>query len=554
MRKLSFGLFFLLSIPSMAQLDSLFLREAQYGHFNGVVGVWEGNELNFKASHGMANAEDVVSEHTAFDIGSITKQFMAYGILQLVQATSISLDDPINDYLGAYADRKWKKVTIHHLLTHTSGIPSLFQTDQGLPLLFPNSEPIDRDRLIGHFKQGDLLFSPGAGFSYSNSGYVLIALIIENVSGLPAEEYLQANIFDRYGLDDSSCAPISNSAKPYYGYRRDLVESAPIYHKSWFLGGGGIYSSLADLRRWVQVLMTNDDLPSDLKSLLWKSHTQGGQDSYGYGWQIGTDGWIYHDGASAGFNSYLAFNKETGNVIIILTNRGFEDIYMFSQGTQKLYDWAKAIKRHLEGSNFEMLPAYEASSFHSGSYRFGECSINILRQDTVALVQGLDCSPSRAMVSSPLQGDQYDKMINIADAMMRGKYWRLAKYCNGEMKFVVYSGLFSIGVKPLKKQVGEVQAIIPYLQNEDYGLMRMVGTERILDIITYFNDEGKMVGLFQNGGKRLEGTTQMVAYPVGNDKLWLDGFPYGEDSAVLDISGAPKFIQYGRVLEGKRLN
>ncbi|NQZ76853.1 MAG: beta-lactamase family protein, partial [Ekhidna sp.] len=204
-------------VVCQGQLRKLYEREAWYGHFNGVVQVVSDDSVLIEECFGMECGTLQEGVNTRFDIGSITKQFTAAAILRLVQDEKLGLRDEIYPLLGTHASDKWKKVTVHQLLTHTSGIPSLYQTEQGLDIFFPEEYAIAVSDLIGRFREGKLLFSPAEEFSYSNSGYILLAAIIENVSSKKYEDYMN-EMFNEFGLKSTSFDRDENSAKPMYGY------------------------------------------------------------------------------------------------------------------------------------------------------------------------------------------------------------------------------------------------------------------------------------------------------------------------------------------------
>ena len=556
MKKTIFMICTLLQGSVFGQLDSLFSRSAAYGHFNGVVSVYDNGNPYFQGVHGLANEQSAIDSSTAFDIGSVTKQFTAACMLLLVKEGKVRLDDHINLYLGPYANDLWEKVTIHQLLTHTSGIPSLFQTEQGLPLVFPSIEPVTRSQLVGYFSKGKLLFSPGKKFSYSNSGYILLALIIEQQSGMAFGDFLQSRIFEPYQMMDAHYGMTADDALPYYGYRPDLTRSAPIYHPSWFIGAGGVYASADDLNKWIAVLTSGNFLDKEYQDLLWARHTRQFGYDYGYGWQIGADGWVFHDGANAGYCSWLGFNRQTGSIIIILTNRGFEDISQYGHASEKMKEWVALIKKDLKGLDYDIPPLYSPNDFHVGKFNFEGKTLNVRRKDTIAMISMEEGFPTRLVPSTPLVGETSEEMDlkAIALALEKGKYWSLARYCDGEMKFVTYSGLFAIGFKMIKKKVGGFKEIIPYFVADDYGLLRMKGNQRDLDLIVYFDEEHKISGVFENGFHSSEAARQIIAYPIDNNVLWVDGFPYGEASAILEVSEEAHFTQSGRSISGRRLN
>ncbi len=538
------------SIVCHGQLKKLYDREASYEHFNGVVLAKQADSVALEACYVSKDGRQRIEMNTRFDIGSLTKQFTAAAILHLVQEDKLNLSDPINSHLELYASDRWKKITIHQLLTHTSGIPSLYQTEQGLDIFFPEKKAIKLVDLVARFRDGKLLFSPGEEFSYSNSGYILLAAIIEQVSGKPYENFMQ-EMFERYGLNSTSLIRNELAAKPFYGYRSDLLKPAPIYHMSWLMGAGGVYSTVYDLSKWVEIITSNEFLNDDLRRNFLKSHTNA---RYGYGWQF-EEGRIQHDGGNAGFISFLSFDPATQDHIVILTNRSFEDIKMFGKSANYVRELVGKSWDAMKGEAVDVLPAIKNGSLTSGSYLVGEKTVDVKKNDTSLVVSVTDTYPSRMIFNTPLDGDDEltVKMIEIARFLQKGKYWSLASHCDGEMKFVMYSGLMSVGMRMMKKQVGKMTEIIPYYVEEGHGLLRMKGTEGILDLIVYFDEEEKIQGIFEHGNHGVDIETEMLAYPIGNNLYYLDGLPYGEKSATLKIMDEEiVFYQHDRSVAGSR--
>ena len=164
------------------QLDKLLNLYHEYGQFNGSVLVAEQGEVIYKKGFGMANMEwDIPNEpNTKHRLGSITKQFTAMLILQLVADGAVDLEAPITSYLPDYPKETGDKITIHHLLTHTSGIPNY----TAFPNFFQEQSrnPYTPDEFVEVFAHKKLDFAPGERFSYSNSGYFLLGVIAEKLT------------------------------------------------------------------------------------------------------------------------------------------------------------------------------------------------------------------------------------------------------------------------------------------------------------------------------------------------------------------------------------
>src|SRR5260370_27324953 len=177
------------------KLDKLLHAYAEYGKFNGSVLVAEKVQVIYKKGFGLADMEWNIPNQpdTKYRLGSITKQFTSMLIMQLVEQGKLKLDVPISTYLPDYPKKSGDVITLHHLLTHSSGIPNMTS--------FPGFDKnISRDfyspmQLVNLFADSTLQFEPGKKFVYSNSGYILLGYIIERVTGKTYEQVLQENIF-----------------------------------------------------------------------------------------------------------------------------------------------------------------------------------------------------------------------------------------------------------------------------------------------------------------------------------------------------------------------
>jgi CubicO group peptidase (beta-lactamase class C family) len=256
------------------------------GEFNGSVLVARDGRVVYKGGFGFANLEWKIPNgpQTKFEIGSITKQFTSLLVLQFVGEGRLKLDGRVSDYLPYYRKDTGQRVTLHHLLTHTSGIPNFIEA-RGF-LEGPDSR---RRYSVQEFAQshcsGDLKFEPGAQFSYSNSGYFLLGAILEVISGKTYERLLSERIFEPLNMNDSGYARsesiLQNRAS---GYERtpEGLKNARFYDMSIPFAAGALYSTVEDLFLWDQALYSNRLLPARLRELLFRPNLA----SYGYGWGI----------------------------------------------------------------------------------------------------------------------------------------------------------------------------------------------------------------------------------------------------------------------------
>ena len=207
------GLFITIALLSASwafgqNLENLIQREIDYQHFSGCIQIKKEGQLIYERCAGYSDFEKLKENRIdlPFDIGSVSKQFTAAAILHLAESGQLEIDAPINRYLGRYASPEWEEVTVHHLLTHTSGIPSLFQSGQGIEAVMPSEDAISLGELISYFSEAELLFDPGEEYRYSNSGYVLLAAIIQNLSGSDYGDFMH-NMLAEYGLHQTTFGP-----------------------------------------------------------------------------------------------------------------------------------------------------------------------------------------------------------------------------------------------------------------------------------------------------------------------------------------------------------
>src|SRR5262245_58847839 len=183
-----------------AEFDTLVKAYADLGRFSGAVLVARDGRVLFKKGYGMASYEHAApnTPQTPFRIGSQTKTFTAIAILQLQEQGKLSVHDPLAAYLSGYPHGEM--ITIHQLLTNTSGIPD-YITAEGFSHTMGRPHTIDE--LIGSFKDRPLLFSPGERFGYSNSGWVLLGALIERLAWMPYGDYVREHILAPAGMERS---------------------------------------------------------------------------------------------------------------------------------------------------------------------------------------------------------------------------------------------------------------------------------------------------------------------------------------------------------------
>ncbi len=315
---------------NVQKVDELLKQYHGYGQFNGSVLVAEKGKVIYKKGFGMANMEWAIPNQpdTKFRIGSVTKQFTATLVLQLVEEGKIKLDGHLSDYLPDYRKDTGDKITIHQLLNHTSGIPSY----TGRPNFFAevSRNPYSVTDFVKKFASGDLEFEPGSKYSYNNSGYFLLGAIIEKVTGKSYETVLKERILEPLAMTntgyDHHASILQKRASGYEKTPAGYVNAAYL-DMSLPYAAGSIYSTVEDLYKWEQSLYENKILSADSKKLMFTP----GLSNYGYGFIIAdqpigkTDQKtkvIQHGGGINGFNSLLTRLVDKQQTVILLDNVG----------------------------------------------------------------------------------------------------------------------------------------------------------------------------------------------------------------------------------------
>lgn len=312
--------------PSSAELtqelDRLFNAYHENGLFKGSVLVARGDEIILNSGYGLANAEKETpnTPQTRFWIGEMSQAFVVVAILQLQEQGNLAVDDPICQYLDA-CPTAWEAVTIHHLLTHSSGIAEYLL--QGDPW---SAEPTP-DQLVNRIIDLPLLFEPGSQRDFSNTGFVLLAMIIERVTGQPYLTFLQENIFDPLAM--AGTGRDAQAGELAVGYRFGSTEAEDVDISRYF-GTASLYSTVEDLYRFSQALQTGQLISQASRDQMFAPYfypfSQYPEVGSGYGSLAAgiVDGRrsSHMSGGLEGFRSELFFYPDDDLTIIILENLG----------------------------------------------------------------------------------------------------------------------------------------------------------------------------------------------------------------------------------------
>jgi CubicO group peptidase (beta-lactamase class C family) len=307
------------------QINTLLMQEATHQHFSGSVLLAHHGKALLSKGYSMADWSKQVpnTPYTTFYLGSTTKQFTAMAILILQEQSKLQVHDPICSYL-APCPHSWQQVTIHELLTHTSGIPEFDHSD--VSRASPQS-------WINDFDDVPLGFAPGSEFSYCNVCYQILGYVVEKVSGESYCRFLQRSIFDPLQMKSSGCdQPYLSLPDHAIGYASWRVQDVSIGldagpQWSFLCGAGLVYSTVEDLYRWDQALSSHTLISQRALDEAFTPYvaSQYAGSSYGYGWFIAKapragHRLIWHDGRIDGFRTYNGLYLDDGITVIVLSN------------------------------------------------------------------------------------------------------------------------------------------------------------------------------------------------------------------------------------------
>jgi CubicO group peptidase (beta-lactamase class C family) len=291
--------------------------------FNGTVLIAKGGKILFQKGYGFSDYRNKVYNqvNTEYRIASLTKSFTALSILQLEAKGKLKISDPISKYLPGF--RNGEKITIHELLTHSSGVKNHLR-------LTDATKPTTVDAVINLISKENLSFSPGTKYAYSDTGYTILAGIIQRVSGESYEEYLENHIFRIAGMNNTYLyqEDANKLAKGYQNLRKVTMKE----DESQYIGSGDIISTVGDLLKYNNALHNERLLPPEEVEKMETGYIDSakwGVFKYGYGWNVADNlisfgkKMIEHNGSLPGFKSeFVDFVNDRVTVIVLSNNNG----------------------------------------------------------------------------------------------------------------------------------------------------------------------------------------------------------------------------------------
>ncbi|TMP37534.1 serine hydrolase domain-containing protein [Pseudoalteromonas rubra] len=311
-----------------SDFDATLACYTQAGQPGIAVRIEQGSKLLYSAANGLADIESKLPLNTeqVFQIGSITKQFTAAAILQLADRKKLSIQDPLGKYIPSLSP-DYAKLTIDRVLSHTSGLPNY---NEGPEIGAKMAHYRTLDQILTEIVQAPVLYNSGEGHTYSNTGYLLLGKIIEQVSGLSYKAYLQQHIFTPLGMKHSQVLTKGTGGDEVKGYSSVDSTRAPVapFHvdRSWIYSAGGIETTLADMSRWHHGLKTGKVVkPASYRAMVTSAILNDGSPAtYGYGFYLrplaGQTSY-FHEGGVPGFLAMSAYFPEADLFAIALSNQ-----------------------------------------------------------------------------------------------------------------------------------------------------------------------------------------------------------------------------------------
>ncbi len=315
----------------IAEIDAIMSAEVKAGGPGAAIAIAKDGTVVHRAGYGLANVEWNIPNQadTVFRLASITKQFTAVAIMILAEQGKLRVDDPLTKFLPDYPT-SGHHITVHHLLTHTSGIFSYTSDPDAINKLLLDKSP---QEICDSFSRIPFDFKPGARYLYNNSAYILLGMIIEKLSGMSYAEFIQKHIFDPLGMTKSyylSNEPIVSCRASGYDEGPNGIQNARYLSMTQPHAAGALGSTVDDLILWNQALVENRIISAESLAQMHTSAVldDGTATDYGYGW--GLEPYqqhraFHHGGGIFGFSTYISYLPDDALSIVVLTNySGFD--------------------------------------------------------------------------------------------------------------------------------------------------------------------------------------------------------------------------------------
>jgi len=510
-------------------INKIFESYAHYNRFTGSLLISRNDEIIYRKSFGYADIDTHKKnkKNSIFSIASVTKPLTAVGVMKLVEDGKLTLETPIIKYFPNFIPDFSKKITIRHLLNHSSGMQAnIGRKDDNGNGLMPGKELRTLDKLLEEFENSKLKFEPGTNYEYNNFGYTLLAYIIEKVSGKTYADYMEQAVFKPANMKSTTVNKYKSTRKrafPHSGLgMKNFKKQDSNIHFSEVKGAGNINSTTGDLYNFMKALENGTLLePATVNKLYNDTQLMGYNESkYGLGWRIehkGGEKWINHTGLLPGYTSIIGSLPKRDIKIIILTNATTTDLNSESdfQGksefvSSEIIDTVIAV---LQGKEPELLPMPVKgnkinSADFSKTYKMDNSHSLILTKQGENYSLKTIGSDSWSVFTYPFSRDaKEDNKVSttgllFANAMSTQNFEGLSDYANKDMKELFVS---KEGIGMLKGIWG--RATKSGGKFRSYNIYKIEGKEgaKIVRIRFHFekNDIGLLLGI--NKANQIQG-------------------------------------------------
>jgi CubicO group peptidase (beta-lactamase class C family) len=541
-------------------INDVFESYAHYNRFIGNVLISQDDNIIYEKSFGDADAENHKknTKNSIFRIASVTKSLTAVGIMKLAEDGKLTLETPISTYFPSFIPDFSKKITIRHLLNHSSGMQANIGRidDQGNGLM-PSETPVTLNELFEGFKDSKLKFEPGTGYEYNNFGYTLLAYIIENVSKQSYADYLEQAVFKPANMKNTAVNTykvLNQRAFPHIGLgMNEFKKLTSPFQSSWIIGAGNINSTTGDLYNFMKALENGIVLKPATVAKLY-SYTQSREinnSEYGLGWRIenkGGEKWINHSGLLPGFTSIIGSLPKNNFKIIILSNAtstdllaesNFEGKSEFVSSEGEITDKLIAL---LQGKEPELLPLAVQIN-NQNTTDFNQSYMLDTNHSLILTKQGDDYSletigtTSWSVFTYPFSKDAKEDnktsetALYFAKAMSTQNFEGLADYANDDMKGFLGSeegenqlkGMWSYWIK----EAGRFQSYNIYKIEGEEGSktvhIRFHFEKNDIGLILGINSKNQIQGMFKDNDVKTCSIQKVKLIPISQNDFFING-------------------------------
>ncbi|MGO4817087.1 serine hydrolase domain-containing protein [Flavobacterium sp. W22_SRS_FP1] len=540
-------------------IDDLFESYSFYNRFVGSVLISKDNHIIYQKSFGYADRKGHKknTEKSIFSIASLSKSLTAVGIMKLVEDGKLTLETPVSTYFPNFMPDYSKDITIQHLLNNSSGMEAnIGRTDDNGNGLMPEETAITFDEVLEKFKDSKLKFEPGKGYDYNNFGYLLLANIIEKVSGQSYADFMEQAVFKPAGMKNTTIASfksINQKAQRYLGLgMTEFIKFNSPFHPSWLMGAADMNSTTNDLFKFMQALDNGILLkPASVNKIYTATQAMGVNEMLsGLGWVIdhkGDEKWIYNNGLLPGYASVMGSLPEKNSKIIILSNAtSVNPVADEFQGEVTFVpEITDKIIALLQGKSIENLPTPKTTIDNSivdetNTYQLdNEHSLLLKNKGNIYLLETAGAAPWSVFTyafsrNANEQDAPSETALFFANAMSTQNFEGLINYANDQMK----------GFLGTEEGLGQLKGMWSnFLQHagkfRSYNIYKIDGDEvknvhirfhfETVDIgiVLSINADHKIQGMFMDDSVKTNHIDKVYLIPISKNEFFINGHQNG---------------------------